>query len=43
VLPYNFNIREGHTTQSAAEDRVYRQAGVKIEEEYAGLLRGHRE
>jgi hypothetical protein len=39
VLPYSFNLREGHTTIEAAEDRVFRQAATKIGEEYSEMVR----
>jgi len=38
LLPYNFNSREGHTTQSEADNRAYAAAERKINEEYADLL-----
>jgi hypothetical protein len=38
LLPYNFNNREGHTSQSEAENRLYLTAERKINEEYAKLL-----
>jgi hypothetical protein len=41
LLPYNFNNREGHTSQSEAENRVYLTAERKINEEYAKLLNNY--
>ena len=38
LLPYGFNIREGHTTQSEADNRAIMAAEGKINEEYAKLL-----
>jgi hypothetical protein len=38
VLPYNFSNREGHTSQSEAENRTYAAAERKINDEYAKLL-----
>jgi hypothetical protein len=38
LLPYNFNNREGHTSLSEAENRLYLAAERKINEEYAKLL-----
>jgi hypothetical protein len=38
LLPYNFNSREGHVTQSEAENRAYLAAERKINEEYGELL-----
>jgi len=38
LLPYNFNKREGHTTQPLAENRAYATAERIINEEYAELL-----
>jgi hypothetical protein len=38
LLPYNFNSREGHITQSEAENRAYTAAERKINEEYSKLL-----
>jgi hypothetical protein len=38
LLPYNFNIREGHTTQSEADNRVILSAERRINQEYANLL-----
>jgi hypothetical protein len=38
LLPYNFNSREGHTSVSEAENRAYRAAELKINEEYPKLL-----
>jgi hypothetical protein len=41
LLPYNFNNREGHTSQSEAENRLYLAAERKINEEYAKLLNNY--
>ena len=41
VLPYNFSNREGHATQSEAENRTYASAERKINEEYARLLNNY--
>jgi hypothetical protein len=38
LLPYNYNNREGHTSLSEAENRLYMVAERKINEEYAKLL-----
>jgi hypothetical protein len=38
LLPYNFNSREGHVSQSEAENRCVAVAERKINEEYAALL-----
>jgi len=38
LLPYNFNNREGHTSQSEAENRLFLAAERKINEEYPKLL-----
>jgi len=38
LLPYNFTIREGHTTESEAENRVYTASERRIGEEYKNLL-----
>jgi hypothetical protein len=38
LLPYNFNAREGHITQSEAETRTVLVAERSINEEFAGLL-----
>jgi hypothetical protein len=38
LLPYNFNNREGHTSLTEAENRLYLVAERKIGEEYAKLL-----
>jgi hypothetical protein len=41
LLPYNFNNRDGHTSLSEAENRLYLTAERKIGEEYAKLLNGY--
>jgi len=38
LLPFNFASREGHTTQSEADNRAYATAVQKINEEYKDLL-----
>ena len=38
LLPYNFNVREGHTSQSEADNRAIMAAEKKIGDEYAKLL-----
>ena len=38
LFPFNFNSREGHTTQSEADNRAYAAAERKINEEYTELL-----
>ena len=38
LLPYTINWREGHFTREGAEERVYRRALMKINEEYKDLL-----
>jgi hypothetical protein len=37
-LPYNFNIREMHTTQEEADNRAFIYAERKINKEYSNLL-----
>jgi len=38
LLPYDFNSREGHVTQTEADNRAYAAAERRINEEYAALL-----
>jgi hypothetical protein len=38
LLPYDFNSREGHVTQTEADNRAYSAAERRINEEYAVLL-----
>ncbi|MDR0321680.1 MAG: LPP20 family lipoprotein [Treponema sp.] len=38
LVPYNFNRREGHTTQAEAENRCFLMAEKGINEEFAGLF-----
>ncbi|MDR0497279.1 MAG: LPP20 family lipoprotein [Treponema sp.] len=38
LLPYNFNDRQGHTSQSEADNRAYAAAERKINEEYTKIL-----
>jgi len=38
LLPYAFNVREGHRTQSEAENRVFIAAEQRIDREYGDML-----
>jgi len=38
LLPYAFNVREGHRTQSEAENRVFLVAEQRIDREYGDML-----
>jgi len=38
LLPFDFNSREGHSTQAEADNRAYIAAEQKINEEYSKLL-----
>jgi hypothetical protein len=38
LLPYNFNSREGHVSQSEADNRAYTAAVRKINEEYVEIF-----
>jgi len=38
LFPFNFNSREGHTSQSEADNRAYAAAERQINEEYKDLL-----
>jgi hypothetical protein len=38
LLPYNFNIREGHTSQAEADNRAIMAAERRINQEYSMLL-----
>ena len=38
LLPYNFNAREGHTSQAEADNRAYAAAERKINGEYKDML-----
>ena len=38
LLPFNFNLREGHTSQGEADNRAIMAAERRINQEYAGLL-----
>ena len=40
VLPYSFSWRDGHINQEGAENRAFREAVRKINNEYGGLLNG---
>jgi len=41
LLPYNFNNREGHSTQEEADNRAYAYAEQKINEEYLTFLKSY--
>ena len=41
VVPYNFNIREGHTSQPEADNRAITAAERKIGSEYANMLNSY--
>ena len=41
VLPFNFNTREGHTSQTEADNRAVAAAERRINDEYARLLNNH--
>ena len=41
LIPYNFNLREGHTSQSEADNRAIAAAERKINEEYAKMLNNY--
>ena len=43
VLPYSMSWREGHFRQAGAEDRAFRNAVTKINDEYGNLLKGYAE
>jgi len=38
LLPFSFNVREGHRTQSEAENRVFIAAEQRIDREYGDML-----
>jgi len=38
LVPFSFNLREGHLTQDEADNRAYLAAERKINEEYASLV-----
>ena len=38
LLPYNFDLRDGHSSQSEADNRAYQLAERKINDEYAKYL-----
>ena len=38
LVPYDFNSREGHTTQEEADNRAYAAAERRINQEYANIL-----
>jgi len=38
LLPFHFNLREGHTSQAEADNRAYAAAERRINEQYTGLL-----
>jgi hypothetical protein len=41
LLPFNFNSRQGHLSQSEADNRAYAAAEQKISEEYVILLKNY--
>jgi len=41
LLPYDFNSREGHTSQEEADNRAYAYAERKINEEYSLLMKSY--
>ena len=41
LVPYNFNLREGHTSQAEADNRAYASAERKIKQEYSALLNNY--
>jgi len=41
LLPYDFNGREGHTSQEEADNRAYAYAEQKINDEYSSLLKSY--
>ena len=41
LLPYSFNLREGHNNQAEADNRALASAVQKINDEYADLLSGY--
>ena len=41
LVPFDFNSREGHTSQSEADNRVYAAAERKISAEYKDMLNEH--
>jgi len=41
LLPYDFNSREGHTSQEEADNRAYAYAEQKINNEYSSLLKSY--
>jgi hypothetical protein len=41
LLPFNFNLREGHTSMPEAENRAFMAAERRINAEYANLLSGY--
>ena len=41
LLPFTFSVREGHRTQSEAENRAFMAAEQRIDREYADMLCGH--
>ncbi len=38
MLPYSFNTREGHVSQSEADNRAYAAAEKKIKDDYAKIF-----
>ncbi|MDR0709319.1 MAG: hypothetical protein LBF77_04555 [Spirochaetaceae bacterium] len=41
LFPFNINGREGHISQSEADQRAIRRAEARIKEEYGGVLRDY--
>jgi len=41
LLPYNFNTREGHVSQSEADNRAYAAAEKKIKDDYAKIFNNY--
>ncbi len=41
LLPYNFNTREGHVSQSEADNRAYTAAEKKIKDDYAKIFNNY--
>jgi len=41
LLPYNYNTREGHVSQSEADNRAYTAAEKKIKDDYANIFNNY--
>jgi len=41
LLPYNYNTREGHVSQSEADNRAYSAAEKKIKDDYAKIFNNY--